>query len=84
MKLLANKKWHSVILESFLKYKYRREAVSVMDITITSLTQEIIIHNKFQMGFQDMLVLKQNFGKRIMINEITCSMLKYPPNSDYD
>ena len=36
------------------------------------------------MRFLDKLVLKQNFDKKLMINEITFSMLESPYTSDYD
>ena len=36
------------------------------------------------MRFLDKLVLKQNFDRNLMINAITCSILKCPSTSDYD
>ena len=84
IKILANKTWHYVILEYFLKYKHMKEIVSAMDIIITSLTQEITIQNKCQMRFLDKLVLEQKFDQKLMINMITCSMLEYPYTYDYD
>ena len=84
IKVLANKIWNYIILEYILKYKYMKEVVSSMDIIITSSTQEIIRHNKCQMRFLDKLVLKHHFDKKLMINEITCSILDSPSTSDYD
>ena len=55
-----------------------------MDITITLSAQKIIRQNKGQMRFLDKLVLKQNFGQKLMINAITCSMLESPSTSGYD
>ena len=42
IKLVANKTWHSIILESFLENKGLKEVVSAIYIIITSSTQEII------------------------------------------
>ena len=36
------------------------------------------------MRFLDKLVLKQEFDKKLIINDITCLMLESPPSSDYD
>ena len=36
------------------------------------------------MRFLDKWVLKKDFDNNIMINAITCSMLKSPPTSSYD
>ena len=47
-------------------------------------TQEIINQNKYQMRFLDKLVLKQDVGKKLMINETNCSMLWSSSTSDYD
>ena len=55
-----------------------------MDIIIIISTQEIISQNKCQMRFLDKLVLKQDFGKKLLINAITCSMFESPSTSDYD
>ena len=54
-----------------------------MDIIITSSKQEIIRQNKCQMSFLEKLVLKQNFDKKLIIIEITSSMLESPSTSDY-
>ena len=84
IKKLAKKTWHSVIIEYFMKDKNMNEVVSATDIIITFYTHEIIRHNKCQMRFLYKLVLKQEFDKKLMINEITCSMLDSPSTSDYD
>ena len=55
-----------------------------MNIIYTFCTQKIIRHNKFQMSFIYKLVLKQDFDNKLMINEITFSMLGYPSTSHYD
>ena len=55
-----------------------------MDIIITSSTQEIIRQNEGQTRSIDKLVLKQNLDNKLMISEITWSMLEYPSTSDYD
>ena len=53
--------------------------------TITTLsTQEIIRHNKCQMGFLEKLVLKRDVDNKLMINTINCSFLDNPSTSDDD
>ena len=42
VKLLAHKKWHSVMLEYFMKDKAMKEVVSEMDIITTYPTEEIV------------------------------------------
>ena len=54
-----------------------------MDIIITFSTQEIIGQNKCQIGFLHKFLLK-NFNQKLMMNEITSSMLNFPSTSDYD
>ena len=54
-----------------------------MDIIITFSTQEIIGQNKCQIGFLHKFLLK-NFNQKLMMNEITSSMLDFPSTSDYD
>ena len=72
IKLLANKTWHSVIVQYLLKDKHMEEVVSSMDIVINLTTQETIRHNKYQMRFLDKLVPKEYSDKKLMINAITC------------
>ena len=51
IKLLARKKWRSIILEYLLKDKDMKEVVSEMDIITTFSTQEMIKQNKCRMSF---------------------------------
>ena len=62
IKLLAQK-FHSSILEYFLKHKYTKYFVSEMEIITTLFTQEIIRQNKCQTRFLDKLVLKEDVDK---------------------
>ena len=55
-----------------------------MDIVTTLCTQKIIINNKCQMRFLDNFVWKQNVDNKLMITELTCSMLESPSTSDDD
>ena len=82
IKLLAHKTWNSVVLEYLLKYKYDKDVSSAMDIITTLSTQEIMRHNKCQMRYFDVLVLKQDVDKKLMINENNCSMLNSPYTYD--
>ena len=53
-----------------------------MNIIITLSTHEITSHNKCQIIFLDKLVLKK-IDYKLMINNITCSMLESTSTYDY-
>ena len=53
-----------------------KDFVLEIDIITTLLTQETTRQNKCLMRFVEKLVLKQDVDNKLIINEITCSILE--------